>query len=68
MNEGLACGLAPFSVEIDMSETKKGGRPKVYKVAKDDAIHDGHGGFFKKGDVLPKGADIESLKAKGLIE
>lgn len=51
-----------------MSETKKTGRPKVYKVAKDGAIHDGEGGYLKKGEVLPKGADIESLKSKGLID
>lgn len=38
------------------------------KVAKDNAVHDGKGGYMKKGDALPEGADIDSLKAKGLAE
>lgn len=39
-----------------------------HKVTKDFAVADGNGGYFKKGDVLPEGVDIESLKAKGLAE
>lgn len=38
------------------------------KVAAENAIHDGKGGFLKKGDTLPAGADVASLKAKGLAE
>lgn len=38
------------------------------KVAADNAIHDGKGGYLKKGDVLPEGADVASLKAKGFAE
>lgn len=45
-----------------------GGKKAAPKVAKDGAIHDGNGGYLKKGDTLPDGADLESLKAKGLVE
>ena len=48
-----------------MPKTKKAAAAKV---AKDNAIFDGEGGYMKKGDPLPEGADIESLKAKGLAE
>lgn len=37
----------------------------THKVAKDDVVADGKGGFMKKGDTLPDDCDIESLKAKG---
>ena len=45
---------------------KKPGRPKKYKVAVGGKIHDGKGGFLKKGDELPADCDIDSLVAKGL--
>ena len=38
-----------------------------HKVLVDGVIADGKGGYFKKGDVLPEGADADSLKAKGYI-
>ena len=49
-----------------MADTKK--KKPAAKVAKDNAIHAGEGGYMKKGDALPDSADIESLKAKGLAE
>jgi hypothetical protein len=45
---------------------KKQGRPKKYKVAKENAVHDGKGGFLEKGDELPEGCDVDSLVDKGL--
>ena len=41
---------------------------KKWKVAKDNAVFNGEGGFFKKGDELPEAADLDGLKAKGLVE
>lgn len=35
--------------------------------AKDGVIYDGKGGYLKKGDEVPEGADLDSLKAKGFI-
>lgn len=47
-----------------MTETKK---PKTVKVKVGGKISNGEGGYLNEGDALPKGADVESLKAKGLI-
>lgn len=47
-----------------MSKSEK----KKIKVAKDGAVHDGKGGYLKKGDELPASADAEGLRAKGLAE
>lgn len=49
-----------------MANTKK--KTSTHKVAKNDAVFDGKGGFMKKGDTLPDDCDFESLKAKGLAE
>ena len=38
------------------------------KVAKDGVIANGKGGWMKKGDDLPEGCDLDSLKAKGFAE
>lgn len=38
------------------------------KVAKDGVVHDGEGGYMKKGDALPASADIADLKGKGFAE
>lgn len=46
----------------------KPAKKAAVKVAKDNAVHDGKGGYMKRGDVLPASADIEGLKAKGLAE
>lgn len=48
-------------------EKKKAGRPKVYKAKVGGVISNGEGGYFAEGDELPKGCDIEGLKAKGLV-
>ena len=47
---------------------KKPGRPKVYKAKVSGKIANFDGGYYEAGDELPKGCDIESLKAKGLAE
>lgn len=41
---------------------------KTWKVARENTVADGKGGFLKKGAPLPDGADVESLKAKGWAE
>lgn len=51
-----------------MTETKKAGRPKIYKVAVGGAISNGEGGYFEEGDALPDGCDVEGLVAKGLVK
>lgn len=48
-------------------ETKKPGRPRVYRAKVSGVIANGKGGHFKEGEELPKGVDIVSLQAKGLI-
>jgi len=46
---------------------KKAGRPKVYKAKVGGAIAKGDGTYFEAGEELPKGCDIKSLEAKGLV-
>ncbi|NRA80146.1 MAG: hypothetical protein HRU18_18250 [Pseudoalteromonas sp.] len=53
---------------MTQEKAKKPGRPKTFKVAQSGKISNGEGGFYEKGDALPNGCDIESLKAKGLVE
>ena len=55
-----------FNWRLHVSKSEK--KPAKFKVAKDGAVHDGKGGYMKKGDELPASADIEGLKAKGLAE
>ena len=51
-----------------MADTKKkAGRPKIYKAKVGGAISNGEGGYFAEGEELPKGCDIKSLEAKGLV-
>lgn len=48
-----------------MSRPKK--PPEGPVVLVDNAISDGKGGYLPKGAKLDAAADIESLKAKGLV-
>ena len=52
-----------------MTEPKaKRGRPKKNIVKVGGKISNGEGGFFEKGDELPNGPNIESLREQGLVE
>lgn len=43
-------------------------KPAKVQVAKDGVVHDGKGGYLKKGDELPAGCDVDGLKARGFAE
>ena len=43
-------------------------KPAGPKVKVEGTISDGEGGFLPKGAELPEGCDVDSLKAKGLVD